>query len=197
MGGPLASQSSPEQVKNSPLFLGVVAILSIEHAYANRMLRFGSIDLSKGVPIDAKLIKDTQEGNTTYYNEFKKQVNFYVKNQKLLETSYNVQYLNRKDWQGQSLQDITDTIFKGNNRLMVFSIEGGHNLSNVPIRKGSSRNPELQLKEIQDTSALDYISLNLCHVSYIPEQPLEGLHKPLTSFLKKLFIAKIFLQKVV
>jgi microsomal dipeptidase-like Zn-dependent dipeptidase len=185
MGGAFGSQSSPSQVKQSNLYLGVIALISIEHAFANKVLNVLNIDLSPVLPLDKDLFKRTKEGKTTYFDEFRKQIQAYASEgtRETLAQNYGIKYLHRRDFADLISEDknatrekILKKLESPGIRYMTFSIEGGHNLSNVPIRKEmQSLNPELQLKAIQDDdSNLDFISMNLCHLSEIPEQSLGG-----------------------
>jgi len=88
------------------------------------------------------------------------------------------------------------TLSGGKKRYLALSIEGGHNLSNVPIKRGvPSNNPELQLKEIQDRNDVDIMSLNLCHLSFIPEQELSGFAQGLNKGAQFAFKSDDFIPK--
>src|SRR5262245_14133215 len=56
LGGPFDSQSSPRQISNSHVSLGVISILALEHAFANRILTFDifgtTLNLRKVLPLD-------------------------------------------------------------------------------------------------------------------------------------------------
>lgn len=200
LGGAFDSQSSPKQVSESPLYLGVTSLLSVEHAFANRMLNFLGINFSKVLPLDHDLFADTKDGKRTYYDEFKRQVKFYSDSENALgKKPYNISYLRRGDdvWNSKTQAEINNILSSGDKRYLAFSIEGGHNFSNVPIRSRSvkSRNPEIQLKEIQDNNSLDFMSLNLCHLSYIPEQNLGGFAQGLNKTAQIAFKSDDFLPK--
>lgn len=196
MGGAFESQSSPQQVKNSGLKIGVISILAMEHAFANRIFNKFGFDLAKELKLDQQIIKATREGETSYYQEFKNQVNYYIGNAKQLLTDFNIHFVSRKDFEGKTFDQVREALKEHNGKTMLFSIEGGHNLSNVPIRKGiPSPNPELQLKEIQDSSLLDYISLNLCHLSEIPEQSMGGFAQGINSTAAIAFSSEDFMPK--
>ena len=195
-GGPFDSQSSPTMVGRSSLKIGVVAILSLEHAFANQVLHILGINFSGTLPLDEALFKKTRDGSTTYYDEFKKQVNHYVTNQAALtQAPFNINFLNRDDWTGKTVSQIEEALNADSKKYMAFSIEGGHNLSNVPIRKGRSLSPELQLKDIQDNFPLDFISMNLCHLSSIPEQPLGGFAQGVNKMSQIAFKSNDFMPK--
>src|SRR4051812_770764 len=76
-GGPFDSQSSPTQVRNGPLKVGVVALISLEHAFANRVLQLFGIDFSPSLGLNKDVFRKTKMGETTYFDEFKKQIDFY------------------------------------------------------------------------------------------------------------------------
>ncbi|WP_142683977.1 membrane dipeptidase [Chitinophaga polysaccharea] len=197
-GGPFNSQSSPDQVKDSQLYLGVASIISLEHAFARRILHVLGIDFSHILPLNKDIVNKTKDGKTSYYAEFRQQVKMYLDSRATLEQApYHIKYTGRKDWEGQTPQQIADTLRNDNQqRYLIFSIEGGHNLSDVPIRGSAlSRTPELNLKDIQDNSEMDFISINLCHLSYIPEQPLGGFAQGLNKQAQIAFSSEDFMPK--
>lgn len=197
-GGPFNSQSSPDQVKDSQLYLGVASIISLEHAFARRILHVLGIDFSHILPLNKEIVNKTKDGKTSYYAEFQQQVKMYLDSKVTLEQApYHIKYTGRKDWEGRTPQQIADVLRNDNKqRYLIFSIEGGHNLSDVPIRGSAlSRTPELNLKDIQDNSELDFISINLCHLSYIPEQPLGGFAQGLNKQAQIAFSSEDFMPK--
>lgn len=195
-GGPFDSQSSPSIVGRSDLQIGVVAILSLEYAFAEHAFQILGWDLLDKFPIDAQLFIKTRESKTSYYEEFKNQVQYHIdKQQDLGKPPYNIQYLYRKDWQNKELAAIEGELSTSGKRYMAFSIEGGHNLSNVPIMKGRSLSPELQLQEIQNKSALDFISMNLTHLSEITEQTLGGFAQGVNKTSQIAFKSDYFMPK--
>ena len=82
MGGAFESQSSPQQIKNSGLKIGVISILAMEHAFANRIFNKFGFDLAEELKLNPEIITATKEGKTSYYQEFKNQVNYYIANAK-------------------------------------------------------------------------------------------------------------------
>ncbi len=195
-GGPFDSQSSPTMVSNSPLKIGVIAVISLEHAFANQVLHILGLDLSPTLPLDQDLFKKTRDSQTTYYAEFKNQVKHYVTNEAALKLApYEITYLNRKNFTGKTVAQIEPILNTANKRFMAFSIEGGHNLSNAPIKIGNSTSPELQLKDIQDNSELDFISMNLCHLSSITEQTLGGFAQGVNKLSQIAFKSNDFMPK--
>ncbi len=173
-GGPFDSQSCPKQVGDSRLHLGITSLISVEYAFAERILHLAGIDFSGLLPINKDIIKNTKGGKVTYLQGFKDQIAQHLNQAALLKATYRINFLNRKDWQGKTEQEIRDALADGE-RYFALSIEGGHNLSDVPIRGPQmARNPEVRLREIQDDPKVDFISLNLCHLSDICEQRLGG-----------------------
>jgi microsomal dipeptidase-like Zn-dependent dipeptidase len=203
MGGAFDSQSSPSQVKNSALHLGVIALITIEHAFANRIFHVLGEDFSKILPLDRSLFDRTREGKTNYYKEFLEMVDFYMsKNIKnTLSGKFNIQYLDRRDFPVADFSNKEKILGKleadKDIRYMAFSIEGGHNLSNMPVhnQETKSMNPELQLKEIQDNGKLDFMSMTLCHLSEIPEQSLGGFAQGLNRLSQIAFSSEDFMPK--
>ncbi|WP_205504335.1 hypothetical protein [Rufibacter psychrotolerans] len=197
LGGPFDSQSSPGKVKNSALALGVTGILSVEHAFANRILQVAGVDLSGVLPLKFSIFEQTRRSQVSYYQEFKNQVDFHLKQEAELKERYGIRFLKREDWTGKTPQEIETGLAANGTKWLAFSMEGGHNLSDVPIRKGAlSRNPEVQLREIQDRTDIDFISLNLCHLSYIPEQPLGGFAQGLNKMSQLAFHSEDFMPKL-
>lgn len=204
MGGAFGSQSSPTQVGQSNLYMGVIALLSVEHAFANRIFHVLGIDLSEKVfgILDKDLFDRVRLGKTSYFDEFQKQVNQYASAgiKESVRASANIQYLYRSDFprdQFASKEAIRQKLQADNSaRYMGFSIEGGHNLSNMPIRGGmKSMNPELQLKKIQDDNTLDFMFMNLCHLSEIPEQSLGGFAQGVNNLSQIAFSSEDFMPK--
>lgn len=201
-GGPFDSQASPLQVSKSSLKLGVISLVSLEHAFANRILnvqlfRRININLSRALPMKWDLVKKVKSGQISYYDDFKAQLDDYMTASNWLKGApYNIQYLNRKDWNGMSADDIRSKLEGDGNRYFALAIEGGHNLSTVPIH-GEVRSlfPELKLKELQDSVDVDFISMNLCHLSYIPEQHLGGFSQGLNKTSQIAFYSEDFFPK--
>jgi len=204
MGGAFSSQSSPSQVGQSNLHMGVIALISVEYAFANRIFHVLGIDLSKkllGI-LDEDLFNRVREGKTTYFNEFNKQVDQYLDptEKEKIRACANIQYLYRSDFPRDIYDDKEKIRAKleadGTARYMAFSIEGGHNLSNTPVHQGiTSTNPELQLKQIQDENRLDFMFMNLCHLSEIPEQSLGGFAQGANNFSQIAFSSEDFMPK--
>lgn len=197
LGGPFDSQASPNMVKDSELYLGITSITSLEHAFANRILNIGDLDLSSILALNWQLVNDTKNGKTTYYQEFKKQLKLYTDHFAFLKAApYNIEFLKRADWKNKTTQQIANELVANGKRYLAFSIEGGHNLSDVPIRGAAkSLNAAANLKQIQDQLSTDFISLNLCHLSYIPEQTLGGFAQGLNTLSQIAFSSDDFSPK--
>ncbi len=192
-GGPFDSQSSPVQVGKSQLHLGITSLISVEYAFAERILHVAGIDFSGLLPIKKKIIEDTKAGRVTYLQGFKDQIEVYVTRAAALKAAHKINFLNRDDWQHKTKEEILDKLADGE-RYFALSIEGGHNLSDVPVRGPQmARNPELRLREIQDLPEVDFISLNLCHLSDICEQRLGGFAHGVNKMGKIAFNSEDFL----
>jgi microsomal dipeptidase-like Zn-dependent dipeptidase len=196
LGGAFDSQSSPHQVGQSQLYLGVSAILSLEHAFANRVLQVLGHDLSRLLPIKQQLFRQIKAGELTYYQEFINQTNQHLQQAADLAARYHIEFLHRAHWQGKTREEISQALTTGTKRYLAFSIEGGHNLSDVPIRQETlSRNPEQRLKAIQDRTDVDFLYLSLCHLSFIPEQPLGGFAQGVNKLSRVAFSSEDFMPK--
>jgi microsomal dipeptidase-like Zn-dependent dipeptidase len=202
-GGPFDSQSSPELVSRSPLSVGVCSLIALEHAFANRILTVKGINIGKLIlPLDWKKVEKIKNSKTTYYDDFLDQVNFYLQSKTQLgKAPYHIHFTGRGDaW--HKLLDTEATYQKllaeNTKRYLVFSIEGGHNLSNVPIKSKDleSQNPELQLKALQERNDVDFMSINLCHLSDISEQRLGGFSQGLNKSAQIAFFSEDFFPKV-
>jgi microsomal dipeptidase-like Zn-dependent dipeptidase len=192
-GGPFSSQSSPQMVKNSPLYFGVVSLLAIEHAFVNNMLHFPGFRLDTALPLDQQMVKDIRDGRTSYYSLFDKQLQFTLQKIKEKEADWKFFLLNRSAANKQEAVQALDAAINAprtynGSRYFAFSIEGGHNLSEVPIRKElKSQTPEETLQRLQDNRQVDFLSLNLCHLSHIPEQILGGFAQGLNKSAQTAF----------
>jgi microsomal dipeptidase-like Zn-dependent dipeptidase len=193
-GGPFDSQSSPEMVKNSPLYFGVIGILAVEHAFVNEMLRFPGFRLEKALPISEQMIKDIKESKTTYKKLFDAQVAYTIKHVLHNQGKWNMQLLNRADPASTTtaLADLESALQnpKGytGTRWFALSIEGGHNLCEVPIKSGQFyKEPEETLRKLMDRTDVDFMAMNLCHLSFIPEMHLGGFAQGLNKNSQQAF----------
>lgn len=200
-GGPFDSQASPNMVANSQLYLGVCSVISLEHAFANRILHVLGLDLSPLLPINKDLVTATKNGETTYFREFSKQTKYYLDNAPALDSTFNIVYIGRNTFKDKTADEIKTILTKGDKRYLAFAMEGGHNLSDVPILGGSgmSLTPDLNLKAIQDGKdvfeGIDFMSMNLCHLSFIREQPLGGFCQGLNKQAQIAFSSEDFAPK--
>ena len=196
-GGAFDSQSSPNLLSQSQVFVGVTSLLAVEHAFAHKILEVYGVSFRFLLGhLDNDMFDEIKNGKRIHYEEFKRQLDFYLASKPALAAApYNIEYLQRSaQWKNKSLEDIVKILSGGTKRFLALSIEGGHNLSNVHIRSETerSRNPELQLEEIQNRKDVDIMSLNLCHLSYIPEQHLSGFAQGLNKSAQKIFQSKDF-----
>jgi microsomal dipeptidase-like Zn-dependent dipeptidase len=193
LGGLLKSQASPPQVNKSAVKLGIITFITLEHAYANRMFQVLGVDLSVYLPINQELVAATRDGLTTYFSEFIKHMDYHKQSETELNTQYNIHYLYRKDYTGKSEDEIFELLQQSTQHLFATSIEGGHNLSDVPIRRSTkSTGAWKRLQWLQESASFDFISINLCHLSYIPEQPLGGTAQGVPIFGQLVFPSEDF-----
>lgn len=203
-GGPFESQSSPQMVLNSPLKFGLVAILSVEHAFVKRMLRIPGFRLEKALPLDPQMVQKIKNSEVSYHQLFQEQVDFTIKTIDQFAKNWDMLLLNRTKDKGEP--GVWDAIRQRahNNmeeairqrekydgtRWFALSIEGGHNLSEVPIRNNLGlihQTPEETLKRLQDRDDVDFMAMNLSHLSRIPEMPLSGFAQGLNKSAQKAF----------
>lgn len=200
MGGPFNSQSSPKQVLSSPLFCGVISLLAMERAFAERMLKIPGFSLEKQLPLNGKMISQIKNGTTTYNHLFITQLDFTLgtieKN-----PAWKINILNRS--QTDQLNKMLEAQMKSTGsgklleeRFFALSIEGGHNLCEVSIGGNAIHHtPEITLKGLQDRDDVDFISLNLCHLSNIPEQQLASFAQGLNQKAQKAFVSAEFFPR--
>lgn len=178
VGGAFDSQSSPIQVKDSPLQLGVISLSSVEYAFAERILHLCSKDFSFILPINDALFNTIKKHRTSYWKDFLEVVDQYKNHSaELAAQPFDIQFLRRSDFEDMGIGEIETALTMGNARRFALSIEGGHNLSTAPSGNTSlqlSEAPHMQVKKIQEMKEMDFMSINLCHLSDIPEQRLGG-----------------------
>lgn len=190
MGNAFDSQSSPSMVKKSPLKCGVTALLAMEYAFAENisgMIRGFSND---NLPINWAFIDKVKNRQTSYFDLFKSEISFYAANEKALDEKFGIRFLNRKKSPGTVMDNPSKT-------YLAFSVEGGHNFSEAKIRTaGMVTDPSASYRKIQDDpDNIDLFSVNLTHLSEIPEQPLGGFAQGLTSTAQMAFRSKDFTPK--
>lgn len=200
VGGSFDSQSSPAQVKESQLYLGVVSLSSIEYAFAERILHICDKDFSFVLPINDRIFNRIKSHQTTYWQDFLELVDQHQKSfDKLSKEPYNIQFLKRKDFKGKGIHEIEALLTKGNKRRFTLAIEGGHNLSDVPAGNEEcilSAYPHHQMKTLQEMDDVDFMAINLCHLSDIPEQRLGGFAQGVNKLSQIAFRSDHFLPTV-
>jgi microsomal dipeptidase-like Zn-dependent dipeptidase len=203
-GGPFESQSSPQMVKQSPLKFGLIAILSVEHAFVKRMLRIPGFRLDRALPLDPKMVQKIKASEVSYHELFQEQVQYTLDKMAQFGKDWDMLLLNRsKDKEGPGVWDairkrannnMQDAIRQqqayAGSRWFALSIEGGHNLSEVPIRNNLGlihHTPEETLKRLQDREDVDFMAINISHLSRIPEMPLCGFAQGLNKSAQNAF----------
>ena len=93
MGGTFDSQSSPKQISESSLFVGVTSVLSMEHAFVNRISK-----LAQTLPFRWSYVDKIKNGETSYYDDFIVQINECLNAHEWLKGApFNIDFLNRDD----------------------------------------------------------------------------------------------------
>ena len=196
LGGVFNSQASPVQVANSELRLGVTSLLALEHAFANQVLHIAGVDFSGILPLNVKLFNETRNHERSYWQGCTEQIKNYLDNAAQLAQICQVTFLRRDIYKNKSHDEIVKLFQNAETdqkRYLALSLEGGHNLSDVPAGgTASSFTPELKLKELQDREDIDIYSLNLCHLSYIVEQNLGGFAHGITKQSQLAFFSEEF-----
>lgn len=190
MGNAFDSQSSPSMVKKSSLKCGVTALLAMEYAFAENisgMIRGFSND---NLPIDWGFIDRVKDRKTTYFDLFKTEISYYKNSEKMLDEKFNIRFLTRKQSPKMRMDNPAKT-------YLAFSVEGAHNFSEAKIRTANAfTDPSAAYRKIQDDPAnIDLFSVNLTHLSEIPEQPMGGFAQGLTSTAQMAFRSKDFTPK--
>ncbi|AWW32106.1 hypothetical protein DN752_19275 [Echinicola strongylocentroti] len=200
VGGSFDSQSSPSQVKESPLFLGVISLSSVEYAFAERILSICGNDFSFILPVKHQIFDRIKQHQTTYWKDFMGIVAQHRKSMpKLAKAPFSIEFLKRNDFKGKSIEAIESALTDGNRRSFALAIEGGHNLSDVPSGNEQSilsANPHHQMKTLQEMKDFDFMSINLCHLSDIPEQRLGGFAQGVNKLSQRAFKSDYFLPSV-
>lgn len=191
MGNAFDSQSSPNMVKQSPLGYGVTALMAMEYAFAENINGLFKGFSSANLPINWAYIDEIKNKKTTYFQLFKNEIKYYQSNFSALENDYNIKFLNRKTGHKASMLDQPGYTY------LAFSVEGAHNFSDVTIRDVTkATNPSKCYSEVQDnTSNIDLFSINLVHLSEIPEQIMCGFSQALTGTAQKAFRSADFIPK--
>ena len=191
MGNAFDSQSSPNMVKKSGLGCGVTALLAMEYAFAENISGLFRNLGANNLPIDWNYIDQVKNRIPTYFDLFKKEIGYYTSHFKTLEQDYNIKFLNRKlKTSPQVLEDQKST-------YLAFSVEGAHNFSDATIRDVNAvTNPADRYLEIQnDPKSVDLFSINLVHLSEVPEQHMCSFAQALTPTAQQAFRSEDFTPK--
>ncbi len=191
MGNAFDSQSSPKMVKQSRLGCGVTALLAMEYAFAENISGLFRSLGSNNLPIDWNYIDQVKNRKTTYFNLFRKEIEYHTLNSKVLEEEYNIRFLNRKQKTAPQVLDDPKSTF------LAFSVEGAHNFSDAVIRDiNAVTAPVERYHEIQDDpKSIDIFSINLVHLSEVPEQHMCSFAQALTPTAQQAFRSEDFTPK--
>ncbi len=190
MGNAFDGQSSPALIQKSDVKYGITALLAMEYAFAENINGFLRSFSNTNLPINWNLINRVKGKKTSYFELFKEEINYYQSNQKELYDTYKIKFLNRKNKEKYNLDEPGTT-------FLAFSAEGGHNFSEAKIRDNShSTHPSENYLQIQnDKNSVDLFSINLVHLSEIPEQILAGFAQGLNSTAQIAFRSFDFIPK--
>ncbi len=191
MGNAFDSQSSPQMVKNSQLGYGVTALMAMEYAFAENINGFFKGFSPSKLPINWSFIDRVKNRETTYFDLFKEEIAYYQSNFTNLEKDFNIRFISRK-------QKPAEDIFSSQQyTYLAFSVEGAHNFSDAKIREsGAVTDPGKCYREIQDDkNQVDLFSINLVHLSEIPEQHMCGFAQALNGTAQTAFRSEDFIPK--
>lgn len=191
MGNAFDSQSSPKMVKNSSLGYGVTALMAMEYAFAENINGLFKGFSSTNLPINWSFIDRVKNKQISYFGLFKEEIAYYNSNLNTLEKDYNIKFISRK-------KPLTEDIFTNPKfTYLAFSVEGAHNFSDVTIRDTSVlTDPGKCYREIQDDkNNIDLFSINLVHLSEIPEQLMCGFAQALNGTAQVAFRSDDFIPK--
>ncbi|WP_123947388.1 amidohydrolase family protein [Chryseobacterium pennae] len=191
MGNAFDSQSSPGMVKSSSLGYGVTALMAMEYAFAENINGFFKGFSSSKLPINWDFIDRVKNRETTYFDLLKEEIGYYQSNYAMLENDFKIKFISRK-------KPSDEDIFNNQQyTYLAFSVEGAHNFSNAKIRDtATATNPEKCYREIQnDEENVDIFSINLVHLSEIPEQHMCGFAQALNGTAQIAFRSEDFIPK--
>lgn len=190
MGNAFDGQSSPALIQKSDVKYGVTALLALEYAFAENISGFLRSFSNANLPINWALIDRVKNKKTSYFELFKEEINYYQTNKELLANTYKIKFLSRKSKEKYNLDEAGTT-------FLAFSAEGGHNFSEAQIRDNSQpTHPSENYLQIQnDKNNIDLFSINLVHLSEIPEQILAGFSQGLNSTAQMAFNSMDFIPK--
>ena len=190
MGNAFDGQSSPALIQKSDVKYGVTALLAMEYAFAENINGFLRSFNNSNLPINWALIDRVKNKKTSYFELFKEEINYYQTHQKELSEVYKIKFLSRKNKEEYNFEEAGTT-------FLAFSAEGGHNFSEAKIRDTSQpTHPSENYLQIQnDKNSVDLFSINLVHLSEIPEQILSGFAQGLNSTAQIAFKSFDFIPK--
>lgn len=191
MGNAFDSQSSPAMVKKSPLGYGVTALMAMEYAFAENINGFFKGFSSSKLPINWDFIDRVKNRETTYFDLLKEEIDYYQSHYASLENDFKIKFISRK-------KPLAEDIFNNQQyTYLAFSVEGAHNFSNAKIRDtAAATDPEKCYREIQDDEEnVDLFSINLVHLSEIPEQHMCGFAQALNGTAQIAFRSEDFIPK--
>ncbi|WES98113.1 membrane dipeptidase [Chryseobacterium arthrosphaerae] len=191
MGNAFDSQSSPVMVKNSSLGYGVTALMAMEYAFAENINGFFKGFSPSKLPISWDFIDRVKNRETTYFDLLKEEIAYYQSNYAVLENDFKIKFISRK-------RPPAEDIFSNQQyTYLAFSVEGAHNFSDAKIRDTeAATDPEKCYREIQDDpDNVDLFSINLVHLSEIPEQHMCGFAQALNGTAQIAFRSEDFIPK--
>ncbi|WP_278380020.1 membrane dipeptidase [Chryseobacterium arthrosphaerae] len=191
MGNAFDSQSSPAMVKNSSLGYGVTALMAMEYAFAENINGFFKGFSPSKLPISWDFIDRVKNKETTYFDLLKEEIAYYQSNYAVLENDFKIKFISRK-------RPPAEDIFSNQQyTYLAFSVEGAHNFSDAKIRDtAAATDPEKCYREIQDDpDNVDLFSINLVHLSEIPEQHMCGFAQALNGTAQIAFRSEDFIPK--
>ncbi len=191
MGNAFDSQSSPAMVKNSSLGYGVTALMAMEYAFAENINGFFKGFSTSKLPISWDCIDRVKNKETTYFDMLKEEIAYYKSNNAVLENDFKIKFISRK-------RPPAEDIFSNQQyTYLAFSVEGAHNFSDAKIRDtAAATDPEKCYREIQDDpDNVDLFSINLVHLSEIPEQHMCGFAQALNGTAQIAFRSEDFIPK--
>ncbi|WP_241330915.1 amidohydrolase family protein [Chryseobacterium arthrosphaerae] len=191
MGNAFDSQSSPAMVKNSSLGYGVTALMAMEYAFAENINGFFKGFSPSKLPISWDFIDRVKNRETTYFDLLKEEIAYYQSNYAVLENDFKIKFISRK-------RPPAEDIFSNQQyTYLAFSVEGAHNFSDAKIRDtAAATDPGKCYREIQDDpDNVDLFSINLVHLSEIPEQHMCGFAQALNGTAQIAFRSEDFIPK--
>ncbi|HTN47110.1 MAG TPA: hypothetical protein VL098_12235 [Flavipsychrobacter sp.] len=191
----LQSQCSMDQCMQGGVRIGVASVANLEFGFADSKGFVSDIIKSEfTAPMDKKYFDKVKKGEVSYYRLLIKELDLYKQLAAQLNdpekeknlSDYRIGFLSRKD----KMQ--AEELMNGKSMCLVFSLEGGHNLSRFKIgqtleidkdlhrlgddtvdKMNTHNHPVSSLQDFhQDLwhSGMDLMYLTLTHLSHISEQ---------------------------